>query len=342
MRPSSNHQPGTTKFFHCPTCPSRFPSQKYLKEHIKIHVKGKPIKCPHPGCNFETVHKDNLKTHGQIHDPDRLIVRPVPCSHPACNYRASSVTRLHEHIHVRHDPNRTRKFFCPKCGESFYKNYTLHKHINVVHAKNPISPSDLNSVSPFQKKLIQNYFQCELCDYCAGHREHLNDHKLTVHSDVRKFKCDSPGCNYKTNYARVFKNHVLIHEKDPQKKYPVVCRFPGCDYRRRSRGELKAHEQVHEESGIQLNCDMCPDKRYPDENSLGFHKWIRHAGKSYECSYSDYAVHELRYLAVHVNTSHKGRLVPQASSSSVYESTRDQVRNIEGLLVRNPLEKRHR
>ena len=143
------------------------------------------------------------------------------------------------------------------------------------------------------------------------------NHKLTIHSDVRKFRCDSPGCNYKTNYARVFRNHVLIHEKDLEKKYPVVCRFPACDYRRRSRGELKLHEQVHENSEIQLNCELCPDMKYPDENSLHFHKWMCHGGKSYECSYCDYAVHELRYLAVHVNTSHKDRLVPQRSTKSM-------------------------
>ena len=352
MHPSTKHQAGRARNFHCPMCPSRFFSQKDLRGHIRTHVKERPLKCKqckystfkpedlarhertvhektvkfhcqHPDCNFVTVHKDSLQTHRQTHDLNRVIDRPVPCTYPTCNYRAHSVSTLREHVHVRHDPSRTKKFACPKCTKKFYNNHVLHKHINVVHAGDTISDADLSAVAPLKKQLLKNYFQCELCDYRAGHREHLNAHKLTIHSDVRKFKCDSPGCSYKTNYPRLFKQHLLIHEKDPQKKYPAVCRFPGCDYRRRSRVQLKSHEEVHEDSEIRLNCDLCPDKWYPDQNSLLFHSWMCHDGKSYECSYCDYVVHELRHLAVHVNKSHKDRLIDYPGSSKSMQACND-------------------
>ena len=206
MHPSSKCPAGRARNFHCPMCQSRFFSQKDLKGHIRIHVKEKPLSCkqckystfksghlarhartvhdrsvkfycPHPGCSYVTANKDSLKRHGHTHDPYRVIHTPVPCLQPACSYQARSVASLKEHVYVRHDPNRSRKFSCPKCRKGFYKNYALHKHINVVHAKDIISGSDLGSVTPFKNKLLKNYFQCELCDYRAGHREHLNDHK---------------------------------------------------------------------------------------------------------------------------------------------------------------------
>ena len=243
-------------------CPSSCFSRKYLKKHIRIHVKEKPVKCNQ--CKFSTFKSGGLSRHIRtVHERyvkfytahiqvatmaphKRIIWRDTG---PDTTWINSLNVQFHAHIHhVNTEPaplplcknmftfviTRTgQEISCPKCRKSFYKNYALYKHINVVHAKDIISGSDLSSVAPFKKKLLKKYFQCELCDDRAGHREQLNDHKLTIHSDVWK-KCDSPGCNYMTNYARVFRTHVLIHEK-----YPVVCRFPACDYRRRSRGELK-------------------------------------------------------------------------------------------------------
>ena len=66
------------------------------------------------------------------------------------------------------------------------QNHVLHKHINVVHANEIISDADLNVVAPVMRHLLRNYFQCEFCDYRGGNRNDLNNHTLTIHSDVRK------------------------------------------------------------------------------------------------------------------------------------------------------------
>ena len=52
--------------------------------------------------------------------------------------------------------------------------------------------------------------------------------------------CDFSGCGYSTSYAFAFKNHMLIHEQDPEKQYPFACAFPGCDFRRRFRRQIRA------------------------------------------------------------------------------------------------------
>ena len=124
-------------------------------------------------------------------------------------------------------------------------------------------------------------FACDSCDYRAVHYSELNNHTRAVHRKEWRFRCDKAGCNYGTYQTYRFKNHLLAHEDDPKKRFPLVCTFPGCDFRRMVRPEMKAHERNHKISKLKLKCGTCGRGNYPDIISLNFHNRLNHFGRAY-------------------------------------------------------------
>jgi hypothetical protein len=97
---------GSNKTHTCPECGRRFPQKSNMEAHrIRKHTNEKRFECPH--C----VHK--------------------------CNDKAN----LARHIASKHVANRTKKYQCSKCGNGYYNERDLHKHVrkNVCGVNNRIN-----------------------------------------------------------------------------------------------------------------------------------------------------------------------------------------------------------
>ena len=291
------------KRYNCDQCKFTTHCRSSMSYHVKaVHDKVRTRKCTFAGCSYSFSSSSQLKKHLQTHSADPSIRRPLPCNFADCAYRAASSTDLKRHFTVRHDPSRAKGSACPMCPKSFYSNLNLRAHIRSAHTNEKLyrcSKCDYEtkfcaSLNDHCKRIHggrapEKKNQCNSCDFRCSNKSTLRLHKMTTHSDVRRFKCTSSDCNYKTNTAPHFKRHLLTHEDDPQKRYPFLCSFPGCDFRRRATDEIKCHEQKHQNSKLQLKCDLCPHRSYPDQSSLNFHQRIAHIKKSFQCSLCSYS-----------------------------------------------------
>ena len=303
--------------YTCIHCDFKTPLKRLLNDHLKnIHENSKKFACSFPGCNFRTGYASNLKAHClRRHDRDPAVRRPFPCSFPTCSYRAGSVLCLKIHIRAMHNPERKKEVTCPMCDKEFYNAAGLRAHIRHIHSHETIYYcKDCEFSSRYTRILNAHYqrvhrngaekpFKCEYCAHRSLEKRGIANHVRTVHSTDKKFKCTSPGCSFKTNEFAFYKRHLLSHEEDPNKRYPLACTVPTCDFRCRLNPQMKIHMELHQKSKLIFECTRCDNKHYPDKKSLRFHTTIRHR-KSYKCSMCDYFVFQKAILAKHYNKNH--------------------------------------
>ena len=125
--------------------------------------------------------------------------------------------------------------------------------------------------------------ECELCRYTGKDgKKSVFAHPFGPYCD-RNFKCDRPRCRFETANVKSLENHVKLHRKVTlEKKFPFACAVKSCDFRRRDENQVKFHEKLHKTSGVQLECELCPNK-YPDIVSLSFHQSLQHDKNPYKC-----------------------------------------------------------
>ena len=166
-------------------------------------------------------------------------------------------------------------------------------------------------------KWKEGTFKCQpFCGYATDNQSHIQTHVQTVHRAPTELFCSFPGCNFapkRQQLTKKLKSHQLIHEEQPEKRFPFPCRFAGCDFRTNRKIEIKKHEREHTISKTWFTCEFCPN-RYPRGPALAFHKRIRHGGEFYSnCSLCGYQPLQGGVFGYHMKMSHNGKKLNEDS-----------------------------
>ena len=217
------------KRFACSSCNYRTNSSPCLSQHVKTQhgpTTSKKYCCTAENCRYSTAQHGPFKLHVQSHNPDPLARRPFPCDFLNCDYRAASAKGIERHA-VRHDGSRIRQFSCPLCPKSYYHKEGRRVHIRVAHTKEKpykcaqckygaIYASQLKvhcDAEHRREEIRAQKYTCKFCAYIGNNLDDLESHVRKVHPKERLYSCGygSHSCNFKTNYFRALRQHMLIH-----------------------------------------------------------------------------------------------------------------------------------
>ena len=155
MHTQAKNNPGRTRNFQCPMCPSKFFTKISLNLHVPNHLKEKVLKCAQ--CNFSThshsclnshvkYHhgkalelfkcqflgrkvstkcRSSLRRHEKIHEPSTLL----ECQFPDCSFRTTAEIYLKRHICNNHNSEQSRLYVCPLCSKVLQSKNGFDYHI---------------------------------------------------------------------------------------------------------------------------------------------------------------------------------------------------------------------
>ena len=152
-----------------------------------------------------------------------------------------------------------------------------------------------------------NVFQCDLCSFSTPRSFNVRSHKISVHSDLRPWKCTHPGCNFEAKLKQNLKQHLRLHETSLELRKPHVCTFTGCDYRASNKTALKSHVDRRHTTATTKNfsCTLCPLKFYSKfELNAHIRRHVKERCTS-KCSYCNYRTHDGWTLRAHFRNVHK-------------------------------------
>ncbi|KAJ1673849.1 Transcription factor IIIA, partial [Spiromyces aspiralis] len=138
-----------------------------------------------------------------------------------CGLKFAQLAQLQTHISEAHKP---KSFTCPECSKTYCKLDVFRAHLETHNPNRPI-------------------IECphEDCRKQYLSEKSLRNHLRTVHDQVKRFKCDEPGCGavfpYKVNLARHQKLHDSA-EQERRKKRKVEEEEAEARQRRRKENEV--------------------------------------------------------------------------------------------------------
>ena len=175
---------------------------------------------------------------------------------------------------------------------------------------------------------MKNNFTCDECSFAAPNRSRIRIHKLSVHSDVRPWKCTFPGCNFATKHKGnlKLKLHFNTHESNPDVRKPFPCKFTSCEYRAAQKGALDLHLKAKHTPfrSKDFQCTLCPSRFYTKDALTGHIS--RHVKEiKFECDLCKFFSHDKVCLNRHLKTVHgKGTrfqcAFPGCNYSAAYQS----------------------
>ncbi|XP_077285317.1 zinc finger X-chromosomal protein-like [Arctopsyche grandis] len=256
-----------SKCYKCKLCGEILRGIFTFKAHLNVHCKERAYKCPH--CNAAYMSSGILKNH-----IDRVHINPKP------------------------KPKYNKNFVCHQCGKTSVSNSALKKHLE-THDVDLKVPCDIckhiyksqgrlkyHQRTMHSDKRPDRKHQCDKCDLRFDSRGRLQRH-MTVHVDVRTFKCEICGKmlkstvtlrQHKDNVHNQVKPHICdicgaaLVTKDNLKQHfraihsnkPGMCRICNKDV-----PNLRLHKKSHSSEMI-FRCHLCP-RRYGLKRSLTAH-----------------------------------------------------------------------
>ncbi|XP_050078470.1 zinc finger protein 665-like [Anopheles maculipalpis] len=106
----------------CNQCGKRVNSASYLRVHMRLHSNEQPFSCNLCGARFKLI--SYLKWHMAVH------IGLYKCKQ--CNASFKSPSDLQDHMNSHKD---SREFCCNLCGNGFFTQKALFKHMRKVHSQ---------------------------------------------------------------------------------------------------------------------------------------------------------------------------------------------------------------
>ena len=225
-----------------------------------------------------------------------------------------------EDLHKREKKEKYHyRSVCPHCDKQFCEPASAKKHIELKHNPSPFSCKPCNKM--FQSKQAKEYHnnikhsttkaseKCDICDKDFASKTSLQNHKMYVHTDERKFKCKS--CDQKFKQKKSLKNHYLqvhrinqfkevYHEPESEQRYPCGQ----CESVYKQKKNLNQHlRQKHNQDLVNtvLICDKCPSK-FTQKKSLIAHIKCQHGEPSeeFKCTHCGKVYNQKKNLNRHM------------------------------------------
>ena len=300
------------KRFKCTRCPFVTHSRSSLTRHVRtVHEKSVKYPCSHSGCNFVAVRSETLKRHAQTHERDSAVRLPFACTFPDCSYRGRGADSVTRHIQVNHNKDRTRDITCPLCPQTFWDKCAMRSHIKNIHTK-------------------EKDRKCSECDFVTRMSSALQHHFKRKHGGgyfpPRNAKCEL--CFFRGKDKHDLTQHkIQFHETEPSRQLPFECSIPTCDFRSRTKTSAVHHERLHvSKKRLFLRCELCPEKLYPNWDSVRFHQWLVHDRRAHRCPVCSFVARKKPNLEKHVRFHHyrvgvqarqKSTIIPHRAANQV-------------------------
>lgn len=157
-----------------------------------------------------------------------------------------------------------------KCEYITFNQDDIYKHISNHDIYDTSKKVDKNSV----------IYVCEQCSKEFSAQKWLNNHIENVHSNVKLYACNAPGCTYKSKFRCVMDDHKRRHNSHREFK----CIWEGCTSEFVTKRDMVAHVNFSHK-GIKNFCCTWPNcnATFKDSNRLKHHYFTHTGERPYVC-----------------------------------------------------------
>jgi KRAB domain-containing zinc finger protein len=235
-------------------------------------------------CKIESV-KENVNS---MHDDSKDF---ISVQYPL-NVKKEFTEQYPQQLSVKNQVRNRKirkitKLNCPYCA---YKGSTWHEKIHVMAVHDQIKP-----------------FECKFCDYSANYSSSFKIHTATIHKNLQlhaEMLHSCPYCEHKCRSSHKNSHIMTVHDQIR----PFKCKF--CEHSATNLYQLKIHNITkHKCKDLQLqgqliqNCPNCGFKgraQDKDRHIMAVHDQIR----PFQCKFCEYCTTRLQYLKRHNSKTH--------------------------------------
>ncbi|XP_012269547.2 zinc finger protein 93-like [Athalia rosae] len=308
------HGERITNYPHtCEVCLRGFPKRQLLNRHRANHHYQKGKMCTDCGEVLET--SLDAREHHEKHSRERRFhcdkcpqvfsMEQKYLLHmknhdtykcPRCEATFASKKRTNEHYRINHSAKQPKQpetsikgmFYCSDCRHNF-----MTKDSYLRHMKTALHLSKMHAEVP-----LKELFTCSICSKQLTSRKALDQHVRRVHRDVKKFSCDTEGCEFHSTNKSDLERHRQLHIGERN----IVCEHCGKTFTTVS--ILKDHVLYVHNMERQFVCEEC-GKAFKRNSLLNRHKMSHQQIRPFSCEQCGAAFKRSHHLTRHMESCHR-------------------------------------